>query len=122
MNSLEKAKLLIRVAKGSINEADRQAVLTWADELLEEKIPEMTRLKETVIDFPIPIFRRYKGKRIDAFLLKGGKVELDGVYYPSVSKAAGAVSGKSENGWLVWRYLDVTNNREKPIDDIRNMR
>jgi hypothetical protein len=59
---------------------------------------------------PLKLFRRYKGKRLEATLLADGAVEFQGQRYTTCSAAAEAaratVSGKkmNTNGWTFWRY------------------
>ncbi len=53
------------------------------------------------------IYRYYKGKRYEAEILENGRIKLeDRTIVRSLSKAAVHISGKSENGWFVWKYKD----------------
>ncbi|GAG35700.1 unnamed protein product, partial [marine sediment metagenome] len=61
----------------------------------------------------------YKGRRYDALLLDGYRVELDGTIYSSPSAAANAVSGHNENGWRTWRYVNPASGRVLAIDGLR---
>lgn len=113
----EQATLLIRVAKQVGNDVDRRALLTWAEELLSGA--ETTLRKANAgITFPVSIFARPKGKRHDALLLQGWKVQMNGKHHRSPSAAATAIAGYPVNGWRFWRYRNETGD-ERPIDDLR---
>ena len=62
---------------------------------------------------PLQLFRRYKGKMLEATLLAGGGVEFQGQRYDTCSGAAAAaratVSGHqmTTNGWTFWQYRDA---------------
>lgn len=117
--SIEKARLLIRGANQLPDGSDRRSLLAWADEILANS--ENQALAEpSGLSFPIPVSRRYKGKLYSGRLLKGWRIEMNGKVYPRPSGAAGHISGHFENGWRVWRYIDESNNEEKPIDRLRN--
>jgi hypothetical protein len=59
---------------------------------------------------PLKLFRKYKGKMLEAILLAGGAVEFQGQRYNTCSGAAEAapatVSGRrmTTNGWTFWQY------------------
>jgi hypothetical protein len=59
---------------------------------------------------PVKLFRRYKGKMLEATFLAGGGVEFQGQRYNTCSGAAEAaratVSGRrmTTNGWTFWQY------------------
>ncbi len=59
---------------------------------------------------PLKLFRKYKGKRLEATLLAGGAVEFQGQRYNTCSGAPEAaratVSGQrmNTNGWVFWQY------------------
>jgi predicted type IV restriction endonuclease len=61
---------------------------------------------------PLPLFRKYKGRRMEATLHPDGTVEFAGTIYPTASTAAeiarGTVTGRrmNTNGWSFWQYLD----------------
>ena len=119
--SIEKAKLLIRgVANQLPNGSDLRRQLEWADEILANSEHEPITTEPSGLSFPIAVSRRYKGKLYSGQLLKGWRIEMNGKVYPSPSAAAGHISGNFENGWRVWRYIDESNNEEKPIDRLRN--
>jgi len=47
----------------------------------------------------------FKGKKIKALLLKGGRVRYRGKMYDSLSTAAAkACKGRTRNGWTFWKY------------------
>ncbi len=65
------------------------------------------------------IYRYYKGKRYEAEILNDGRIRLeDGRIVSSLSKAATHISGKSENGWIIWKYRDK-NGKEWLMDELR---
>ncbi len=61
---------------------------------------------------PLRLFRKYKGKMLEATLNTDGTVRYDGTEYASGSNAAGfarqTVTGRymSTNGWSFWQYTD----------------
>jgi hypothetical protein len=73
---------------------------------------------------PLPLFRKYKGGRLEATLLTDGKVEFQGTIYDSGSTAAeyarGTVTGRrmNTNGWTFWQYQDDKGN-PLCLDDAR---
>ena len=116
----EKVRLLIRgVANQLPNGSDLRKQLEWADEILtnSEHVPITNELSG--LSFPIPVFRRYRGKLYNGQLLKGWRIEMNGRVYPSPSAAAVHISGHNENGWRIWRYIDESNSEEQPIDRLR---
>ena len=117
--SIEKARLLIRVANQLPDGSDRHSLLIWADEILANGGHEVISTKPSGFSFPIPVFRRYKGKLYQGRLLKGWRIEMNGKEYPSPSAAAVHISGHPENGWRMWRYIDESNSEEQPIDRLR---
>ncbi|MBI4303973.1 MAG: hypothetical protein HY665_06530 [Chloroflexi bacterium] len=117
--SIEKARLLIRVANQISDGSDRRSLLAWADEILAGSQNEPVVTEASGLSFPIPVFRRYKGKTHSGQLLRGWRIELNGRVYPSVSAAAIHISGHNENGWRSWRYFDESNGGEHAIDKLR---
>lgn len=118
--SSEKARLLIRgVANQLPNGSDLRKQLEWADEILANNEHEPITNEPSGLSFPIPVFRRYKGTLYNGKLLKGWRIEINGKVYNSPSAAAVHISGHSEDGWRVWRYIDKSNNEQKPIDKLR---
>ena len=66
------------------------------------------------------IYRTYKGKRYEAKILNDGKIKLeDGTIVNSLSKAATHISKKSENGWIIWKYMD-RNGKEWSMSELRD--
>jgi hypothetical protein len=61
---------------------------------------------------PLKLFRKYKGRRMEATLLPDGTVEFQGTVYPTSSTAAeiarGTITGRrmNTNGWSFWQYVD----------------
>ena len=116
----EKARLLIRGVVNQLpNGSDLRRQLEWADEILANSEHEPITTEPSGLSFPIPVFRRYRGKLYNGQLLKGWRIEINGKVYPSPSAAAGYISGHNENGWRMWRYVDEPNNEEQPIDRLR---
>lgn len=66
---------------------------------------------------PLRLFRKYKGKMLEATLNTDGTVRYDGTEYASGSNAAGfarqTVTGRymSTNGWSFWQYTDDAGNK-----------
>ena len=118
--SIDRARLLIRVANQIPSSEDKKTLLAWADELLAGTQVNVVSSSSQQLNFPIPIFRRYKGTLYQGQLLKGWRVQLNGNVWPSPSTAAGKISGNFENGWRVWRYIDESSNKEQPIDRLRD--
>ena len=117
----EKARLLIRGVVNQLpNGSDLRRQLEWADEILANSEHEPITTEPGGLSFPIPVFRRYKGKLYNGQLLKGWRIEMNGKAHPSPSAAAYHISGHNENGWRVWRYVDESNNEEQPIARLRN--
>jgi predicted type IV restriction endonuclease len=73
---------------------------------------------------PLALFRKYKGRQLEAKLLPEGKVEFEGTVYDSGSTAAevarSTVTGRrmNTNGWVFWQYR---GNQGQPLvlDDTR---
>jgi hypothetical protein len=118
--SIERARLLIRVANQIQDNVDRRSLLSWADEILASSGDEEISNEPNRLSFPIPIFRVYKREVYDARLLKGWRIEIDGKEYPNPSAAARYISDNSENGWLVWRYVDKSTGKRLRIDKLRH--
>jgi predicted type IV restriction endonuclease len=61
---------------------------------------------------PLPLFRKYKGRLLEATLHADGSVEFQGTRHPSCSTAAeiarGTVTGRrmNTNGWSFWQCRD----------------
>ena len=117
--SIDKARLLIRAANQLSDGSDRRSLLAWADEILASSENEVITTEPSGLSLPIPVFRRYRGKRYDAELLQGWRIKLNGKIYNSPSAAAVHISGHPENGWRMWRYIDESTSEEQPIDRLR---
>jgi hypothetical protein len=67
---------------------------------------------------PLPLFRYYRGIKMEATLLPDGRVDFQGTCYDSCSTAAEAarkaVTGRkmSTNGWSFWQYLKSNGKPE----------
>ncbi len=74
---------------------------------------------------PLKLFRKYKGKTLEATLLANGSVEFQGVPHASCSAAASTarstITGQpmATNGWEFWQYVDG-NGRKLTLADARN--
>jgi hypothetical protein len=74
---------------------------------------------------PLNLFRKYKGKRLEATLLAGGAVEFQGQKHDTCSAAAEAaratVSGRqmNTNGWTFWQYHG-TGGKKLTLRDARH--
>jgi hypothetical protein len=61
---------------------------------------------------PLPLFRKYRGRRMEASLSPDGRVDFQGTSYESCSQAASAaratVTGRPmhTNAWTFWLYRD----------------
>ena len=76
-------------------------------------------IKEGYVNVGDKIYRTYKGKRYEGEILVDGKIKLEnGVIVNSLSKAATYISGKSENGWIIWKYQNE-NGKIWLMDDLR---
>src|SRR5262249_4942129 len=73
---------------------------------------------------PLRLFRKYKGRLIEAELLPDASVVFQGQNYPSCSTAAefarGTVTGRrmNTNGWVFWQYQDAEGKR-RTLDEAR---
>jgi hypothetical protein len=71
---------------------------------------------------PVKLFRKYKGKRLEATLLEDGAVEFQGKRYGTCSGAAVAarasVSGRRMHttGWTFWQYLGPDGKKHRLTD------
>ncbi len=117
--SIEKARLLIRVANQIPDSPDRRTLLVWADEILAGSDGVIVAAPSTEGKFPIRIFGRHKGNQYEGQLLRGWRVQFDGKTYDTPSAAAVHIIGYNVNGWRWWRYLDESTGKEQPIDRLR---
>lgn len=120
--SIDRARLLIRSANQIPDSEDRRTLLAWADEILAGAQVTGGVVESRHLNFPIPVFRRYKGRLYQGQLLQGWRIQLNGRVYPSPSAAAVHVSGHPENGWRMWRYIEESTGEEQPIDRFRSSR
>mgnify|MGYP001611079332 FL=1 len=76
-----------------------------------------------ILKAPLTLFRKYKGRQMDATLLADGNVRFGGKSHDSCSQAAeearSGVMGRrmNTNGWKFWQYDDDGVKRE--LDDAR---
>jgi hypothetical protein len=72
-----------------------------------------------LLSAPLGLFRKYKGKLLQATLHADGTVEIGGQRFASSSKAAeyarSTVTGRpmNTNGWAFWQYLDRDEKRRE---------
>jgi hypothetical protein len=73
---------------------------------------------------PLRLYRRYKGRLLEARLSADGKVEFGGQLYPTCSTAAeyarSTVTGRrmSTNGWSFWQF-DAGAGKPKTLEETR---
>jgi predicted type IV restriction endonuclease len=71
---------------------------------------------------PCTLFRKYKGKTLEATLRPDGKVEFEGVVYDTCSSAAefarSTVTGRkmNTNGWAFWQFTDKDGKKKNLFD------
>lgn len=81
-------------------------------------------IDEGYLSLPIRLFRKYKGRMIEATLFPDGAVEFQGKRYPTCSTAAEAarsgITGRrmNTNGWSFWQYQDG-NGKTETLFDVR---
>jgi predicted type IV restriction endonuclease len=74
---------------------------------------------------PLKLFRKYKGRTVEAELRPDGQVAFQGTAYPSCSLAGvvarASITGRrmNTNGWAFWQYTDA-NGKRRCLDDARN--
>lgn len=83
-------------------------------------------LKELIdakmVEVPLALFRKYKGKRLQATLLPDGSVEFQGKAFSTCSRAAErareTVTGKrmNTNGWSFWQFTDSDGKTRELLD------
>lgn len=70
---------------------------------------------------PLPLFRKYRGRLVEAKLLPDGTVEFQGNVYKTCSTAAevarGTVTGRrmNTNGWSFWQFHDGNGKAKELI-------
>lgn len=75
---------------------------------------------------PLKLFRKYKGRSLQAILRSDGTVEFDGQSFASCSTAAeharGTVTGRrmNTNGWSFWQYTDG-DGKSRELQHARNL-
>ena len=86
------------------------------------KIEVMDLIKAGLINPNDKIYRIYNGEKHKAEILRDGKIRLeyDGTVVNSLSKATGRISKKSENGWIIWKYID-RSGKEWLMSELRDM-
>ena len=79
-------------------------------------------IEDGYLNPPIRLFRKYKGRMMEAKLFPDGSVEFEGTRYPSCSTAAetarSTVTGRkmNTNGWSFWQYKDGKGKTETLLD------
>ncbi|MCH8342396.1 MAG: type I restriction enzyme HsdR N-terminal domain-containing protein [Planctomycetes bacterium] len=82
-------------------------------------------IKAGILPAPLPLFREYKGRRLEAALHPDGTIEFKGTQYDSPSTAAAearsVILGRhaSTNGWRFWRFVGRSGD-ERSLDDARD--
>lgn len=77
-----------------------------------------------LIKTPTTLFRKYKGKVLEALLNADGSVTFDGRNYTACSAAAAAARGSviggapATNGWTFWQFRNA-DNQKQTLDDLR---
>ena len=103
--------------KDEIEEALKRLKTGFTQHFVESK--PKTEKSSKPLEFPIPIYTIYKGKRYEAGLLEDGKVIYAGKKCSSPSAAAKMVVKRKNgpNGWIFWKLAE----NDKPIKTIRTM-
>jgi predicted type IV restriction endonuclease len=79
-------------------------------------------IKAKYLQTPLPLFRKYKGRVLEATLHPDGTVEFQLKRYPTCSTAAeiarGSVTGRrmNTNGWSFWQYRDGHGKTQELIE------
>ncbi|MCH8153573.1 MAG: hypothetical protein IH830_14530, partial [Planctomycetes bacterium] len=82
-------------------------------------------IKAGILPAPLPLFRDYKGRHLEATLHPDGTIEFQGTQYGSPSTAAAearsVILGRraSTNGWRFWRFVSRSGD-EQSLDDARD--
>jgi hypothetical protein len=77
-----------------------------------------------LIETPSTLFRKYKGKILEAILNPDGSVTFDSRNYTACSAAAAAARGSviggapATNGWTFWQFRNA-DDRKQTLDDVR---
>jgi len=81
-------------------------------------------IKAGLITTPTSLFRKYKGKLLQATLQADGSVEFAGQRYSACSAAAAQARGSviggapATNGWTFWQFR-AAGNKVRTLDDLR---
>jgi hypothetical protein len=81
-------------------------------------------IADRILSPPVKLFRRYRGRTLDAVLLLDGSVEFQGEKFKTCSLAAGMARGSvtgrpmSTNGWAFWQYVEA-NGVTRTLADAR---
>lgn len=81
-------------------------------------------IKADLLSVPLPLFRKYKGKQLEATLTTNGLIEFQGKEYEACSAAAAVARGSviggapSTNGWSFWQFR-TSNGRVATLDGPR---
>jgi hypothetical protein len=71
---------------------------------------------------PVKLFRKYKGRMMEATLLESGEVEFQGQRFATCSTAAefarSTITGRkmNTNGWQFWQYTDGSGSSVELLD------
>lgn len=71
---------------------------------------------------PLRLFRKYKGKVLEATLHQDGSVEFQGTRYPTCSTAAeiarGTITGRrmNTNGWCFWQFREGQGQAQELLE------
>ena len=77
-----------------------------------------------LIETPSTLFRKYKGKILEAILNPDGSVTFDSRNYTACSAAAAAARGSviggapATNGWTFWQFRNA-DDQKQTLDDVR---
>jgi hypothetical protein len=121
-----------RYGKSSINEQNTKSTLIqpllralgWDVEDCDEVHLEYKQKGKDLIKTPTTLFRKYKGKVLEALLNADGSVTFDGRNYTACSAAAAAARGSviggapATNGWTFWQFRNA-DNQKQTLDDLR---
>jgi predicted type IV restriction endonuclease len=109
------AEVATPIAKGKHKGVSAKKKRTSIDVTLEQIVAA------GVLSAPLELFRKYKGKIMQATLHMDGSVEFGGQRFSSPSKAAeyarSTITGRpmNTNGWSFWQYLDADKKRRELV-------
>jgi hypothetical protein len=88
----------------------------------KQKVTYSASLSDVVhaglLPVPIQLFRKYRGKMLQATLRPDGKVDFEGTVFDSCSSAAeharSTITGRrmNTNGWAFWQYADADGKKQ----------